>query len=70
MLMQVSISAVNLVGREDHVPRPERANPTGGIVILKLACCGGLILGIGEDRPNRTTLGLLPEVIPEELRPK
>ena len=48
---------MNLIGRKNHVLRPERTNPTGEIKILQLARNRALILGIGENGPHRATLG-------------
>ena len=70
MLVQVGVRAVNLVGREDHVPRPERANQASRMTICKLARRGGLIFRIGKYGPNRATLGFRSKEMPEESRPK
>ena len=70
MLVQVGVRAVNLVGREDHVPWPERVNQASRMTICKLARRGGLIIRIGKYGPNRATLGFRSKEMPEELRPK
>ena len=61
---------MNLIGRKDHVLRPERTNPSGGIKILQLARNGALILGIGENGPHRATFGTRTKETPVESRPK
>ena len=70
MLEQVGVRAVNLVGREDHVPRPERANQASRMTICKLGRRGELIFRIGKYGPNQATLGFRSKEMPEESWPK
>ena len=52
---------MNLIGREDQKFRPKGPNRPGGLTILHLPERRLLVLGVKDDREERTTFDARPE---------
>ena len=70
MLIQVGISTINLIGQEDHVLQPERADQASQTRIFQLPPGGRNIFRICQNFPDKSTFCTRIEETSEESQPK